>query len=105
MAIILKLFVAGRTGSGSSAARNLALLVEGLGSRVETEIIDLLEQPDVAMKEHIIATPTLLRVSPPPRRKVIGDLSDRETVSTYLGLDRGPDSNQAAPAPKETSRE
>jgi circadian clock protein KaiB len=100
MAIILKLFVVAGTGSGSVAARNLAKLVDGLGARVEAEVIDIAEQPNLAAQEHIIATPTLLRVAPLPRRKVIGDLSDRETVSTHLGLDKLQDSSPAAPAPK-----
>ena len=49
------------------------------------EIIDVLEQPEIAETHRILATPTLIKELPPPLRRVIGDLSDREKV--LLGLE------------------
>jgi len=49
------------------------------------EIIDVLEQPEIAETHRILATPTLIKELPPPLRRVIGDLSDKEKV--LLGLE------------------
>jgi circadian clock protein KaiB len=51
-------------------------------------VIDVLEQPQAAEEEKILATPTLVKELPPPARRVIGDLSDTEKV--FLGLDLVP---------------
>jgi circadian clock protein KaiB len=53
------------------------------------EIIDVLANPQMAEDEKILATPTLIKRLPPPLRRVIGDLSEREKV--LLGLDVWPD--------------
>ena len=55
----------------------------------------MLEHPELADDEKILATPTLIKRLPPPLRRVIGDLSDKEKV--LLGLDVWPD----APTPPE----
>lgn len=91
MSISLKLFVAGRTGIGAVAERNLHNLVGPLGSGVEVEIIDVLEHPALAARDHILATPAVVRIAPPPRRKVIGDLSEQDLVLAQLDLMRVPD--------------
>ena len=52
------------------------------------EVIDVLERPQLAEDEKILATPTLIKVLPPPLKRVIGDLSDTEKV--LLGLDMQP---------------
>jgi len=49
------------------------------------EIINILEKPQLAEEERIIATPTLIKVLPEPLRRVIGDLSITEKV--LVGLD------------------
>ena len=54
----------------------------------DLEIIDVLEFPDLAEDERILATPTLIKSLPPPLRRVIGDLSDKEKV--LLGLEVQP---------------
>lgn len=59
------------------------------------EIIDVLEQPQLAEDEKILATPTLIKRLPPPLRRVIGDLSDKEKV--LLGLDVWLDSSPDEP--------
>jgi circadian clock protein KaiB len=84
--IKLKLYVTGRTSRSERAIANLQRLCkEELEGRYELSIIDVLEHPQLAEIEKIIATPTLIKELPPPLRRVIGDLSDKEKV--LLGLD------------------
>jgi circadian clock protein KaiB len=83
---VLKLYVTGRTSRTKRAIDNLARICEErLGDDYEIVVIDILEEPQAAEDESIIATPTLIKHMPPPRRRIIGDLSDTETV--LLGLD------------------
>ncbi len=49
------------------------------------KVIDVLQNPQLAEEDKILATPTLSKILPPPVRKIIGDLSDRERV--LIGLD------------------
>jgi circadian clock protein KaiB len=59
---------------------------EHLKGRYDLQVIDLYQQPALAKGEQIIAVPTLIRKLPPPLRRIIGDLSDRERVLTGLDL-------------------
>jgi circadian clock protein KaiB len=59
-----------------------------LQGRYELEIIDVVQHPQVAEDDKILATPTLIKQLPPPLRRVIGDLSDTEKV--LMGLDVQP---------------
>lgn len=87
---LLKLFITGQTLRSERAVTNLRRMCEeGLGGEYEVIIIDVLEQPHLAEKEKILATPTLIKVSPPPTRRIIGDLSDVQKV--LLKLDVNPD--------------
>jgi len=84
--IKLKLYVTGKTPRSERAITNLhRLCEEELEGQYELSIIDVLEYPQLAENEKIIATPTLIKELPPPLRRVIGDLSDKERV--LLGLD------------------
>jgi circadian clock protein KaiB len=83
----LRLYVSGRA-SGVRAERTLAALCEAhLAGRYVLEVIDVFEHPERAEEERIFATPTLVRASPPPVRRLVGDLSDREKVLAHLDLD------------------
>ena len=82
----LRLFITGQTPRAKRALTNLhRICSEELGGKYELEIIDVLEHPQLAEDEKILATPTLIRELPLPPRRVIGDLSDRKQV--LLGLD------------------
>jgi circadian clock protein KaiB len=71
------------------AVANLRRICEQeLQGRYELQVIDVLEQPQLAEDEKILATPTLIKQLPPPLRRVIGDLSDKEKV--LLGLEVRP---------------
>ena len=83
---VLKLYVTGNTPRAESAIANLRQLCEKeLRGEYQMNIIDVLERPQLAEDERILATPTLIKQLPPPLRRIIGDLSDREKV--LLGLD------------------
>jgi circadian clock protein KaiB len=65
---------------------NLRSICESdLAGSFDLRIIDILERPQLAEEERIMATPTLIKELPPPLRRIIGDLSDKEKV--LLGLD------------------
>jgi circadian clock protein KaiB len=82
----LRLYVAGQTPKSIRAFANLKGLCEAhLKGRYQIEVVDLLERPQLARGDQIIAIPTLVRKLPPPVRKIIGDLSSTERV--LVGLD------------------
>jgi circadian clock protein KaiB len=78
--------VAGQTPKSIRAFANLKLLCEEhLKGRYRIEVIDLMENPQLARGDQIVAVPTLIRKLPQPVRKIIGDLSD--SVRVLVGLD------------------
>jgi circadian clock protein KaiB len=86
---ILRLYVAGQTRKSLTAFANLKKICEEhLRGRYRIEVIDLLENPQLAKGDQILAIPTLVRQLPPPLRKIIGDLSNTEKV--LVGLDLRP---------------
>lgn len=86
--ITLRLYVAGQTPNSLRAIENLKIICDRLEGRCEVEVIDLMEQPQLAADHQILAVPTLVRRMPPPVRKIIGDLSSEEKV--LVGLDIRP---------------
>jgi len=86
----LRLYVAGQSTKSLLAFTNLkSLCDEHLAGHYEIEIIDLVEQPSLARSDDIVAIPTLVRLSPAPLRKIIGDLSNTERVLVGLRLKPG----------------
>lgn len=85
----LRLYVAGQTARSVAAFSNLRRICEEhLHGRYSIEVIDLLENPQLARGDQILAIPTLVRKLPEPVRKIIGDLSNEERV--LVGLDLRP---------------
>ena len=83
---VLKLYVTGQTANSQKAIKNLKdIFKNGLGNLYKLKVIDVVKNPKLAEEDKILATPALVKVLPPPVRKIIGDLSDREKV--LLGLD------------------
>jgi circadian clock protein KaiB len=83
----LRLYVAGQSPKSLKAFRNLKQLCEEhLADRYDIEIVDLLEHPQLAAGDEIVAIPTLVRRLPSPMRKIIGDLSDADRVLVGLQL-------------------
>lgn len=91
----LRLYVAGETPRSVAALANLRRICEEhLAGKYSIDVIDLLERPQLARGEQIIAIPTLERRLPEPVRKIIGDLSNTERV--LIGLDIRPSGAKAA---------
>jgi circadian clock protein KaiB len=85
----LRLYVAGQTPKAMTAFSNLKKICEEhLAGKYRIEVIDLLENPQLARGDQIVALPTLVRKLPEPMRKIIGDLSNTERV--LVGLDLRP---------------
>ena len=83
---ILKLYVAGNTPNSMRALKTLRnILDEEFRGVYALKVIDVLKNPQLAEEDKILATPTLAKIVPPPVRRIIGDLSDRERV--LIGLD------------------
>lgn len=82
----LRLYVSGHTPNSRAALVNLKKICEEhLEHKYNIEVIDLLQNPQLAKGDQILAVPTLVRQLPPPIRKIIGDLSNTEKV--LVGLD------------------
>ncbi len=87
---VLKLYVTGQTTNSVKAIGNLKnILKDGLKDICKLEVIDVLKNPQLAEKDKIMATPALVKVLPPPIRKIIGDLSDKKKVLSGLNLTIG----------------
>jgi circadian clock protein KaiB len=85
----LRLYVAGQSAKSVAAFANLRALCEQyLPGKYEIEIIDLLQKPQLARGDQIVAIPTLVRKLPQPIRKIVGDLSNTE--KTLVGLQLRP---------------
>ena len=85
-AYVLRLYIAGQTPKSIAALANLKEICEThLQGRYEIEIIDLIENPQLAQGDQILALPTLVRRLPQPIKRIIGDLSNTERV--LVGLD------------------
>ena len=81
----LRLYVEGRTSNAQQAIAALAELRRHLGD-ARVEVIDIETELALGEGANLFGTPALVRVAPPPMRRVIGDLSDHERVLTALGL-------------------
>lgn len=83
----LRLFVTGATPNSTRAVSNLKEFCETfLPGRYELEIIDVYQQPLIAESEQLIALPMLVKLSPSPQRRLIGDMSDTGKVLRGLNL-------------------
>lgn len=81
-----KLYVSGASPRAIRAIENLRRICEkNLSGKYDLMIIDVLEHPELAEQDKILATPTLIKQLPLPLRRVIGDLSDADKV--LMGLD------------------
>lgn len=85
----LRLYIAGQTAKSVAALANLKRFCEeNLHGQYSLEVIDLMQQPQLARDHQILAIPTLVRKLPAPIKKVIGDLSQTEKI--IVGMDIRP---------------
>ena len=83
---VLRLFVSGSTAKSALAIENIKRICEQhLKNLYDLEVIDIYQQPNLARDGQIVAVPTLIKLSPLPLRRLIGDLSNPKKV--LIGLD------------------
>jgi circadian clock protein KaiB len=86
-ALVLRLYVAGHAPNSARAIANArAICDDHFASGCEIEIVDVLEHPQRAVADGIIVTPTLVKLSPLPVRRMIGNLSDTRQVLLTLAI-------------------
>jgi circadian clock protein KaiB len=86
---MLRLYVTGASTNSLRAIANVkAICEEHLPERYTLEVIDVYQDYSMAAREQIIALPMLIRMTPLPVRRLIGDMSDTRKVLKGLGLDR-----------------
>jgi len=85
--IVLKLYVAGRAPNSQRAQLNLnEIIAQNNPNRFELEVIDILENPMRAIEDEILVAPTLWKIAPLPKAKILGNLSDVDQVVHKLGI-------------------
>jgi circadian clock protein KaiB len=83
-----RLYVAGDALNSAQARANLAALcMDKLTGRHSIEVIDVFKEPRRALEDGIFMTPTLVKLAPPPARRLVGTLSELRTVLLALGLE------------------
>ena len=84
---VFRLFVTGILPNSARAIKNLNTICEQhLKGRYDVEIIDIYQQPSLALTEEIVAVPVLIKKFPLPEVRMIGDLSNNEKVLKELDL-------------------
>lgn len=84
---VLRLYITGMTPNSKRAVENVKRICEEhLHGRYELEVIDIYQQPSLAAGDQIIAAPTLVKLTPSPLKKLIGDMSNTEKVLLGLNL-------------------
>ena len=83
-----RLYIAGDALNSAQAVANLtALCLAHLPDRHEIEVVDVFREPKRALSDGILMTPTLVKLAPPPARRIVGTLSQTQTVLQALGLE------------------
>ena len=96
---VLRLYISGQTPNSERAVANLRRICdEHFNGDCDLDVIDVLQRPEVAEEQRIFATPTLVKESPVPSRRVIGDLTEISKVLSGLDLDHLAAQWQAAQA-------
>jgi circadian clock protein KaiB len=84
---VLRLYVSGATPRSLIAVQNVMAVCEAhLQGRYTLEVIDIYQQPELAKREQLVATPTLIKQAPEPVRLMVGDLSNRQRLMRGLGI-------------------
>ena len=82
-----RLYVTGATPGSSRAVAMIKTFCEQfLKGRYLLEVVDVYQQPALADDERIFATPTLVRTSPLPLRRIVGNLGDPHKLQASLGI-------------------
>lgn len=93
---VFRLYVAGNTPSAARAIANIQRICEKiLADHYDLSIFDVHQQPELAADNQVLAAPTLIRSSPLPERRLVGDMSDQARVLKGLDLPLPPSSDDA----------
>jgi circadian clock protein KaiB len=85
--LVLQLYVSGMSAKSMEAIKNIKELCdEHLSDAFELEIIDIYKNPEAAIEQHIVFSPSLIKQLPLPKRTLVGNLSDTEKVKHILGI-------------------
>lgn len=84
---VLALYITGASPNSTRAIKNLKEICENyLNGKYQLYIIDIYQQPGLAQHENLIVAPTLVKSSPAPAKRFVGDLSNQARVLSGLGL-------------------
>ena len=84
---VLRLYITGASPNSVKAVKNLTSICEKyLKDNYELDVIDVYQQPLLAQSEQVLALPLLIKVSPLPLKRLIGNMSDTEKVLKGLQL-------------------
>ena len=85
----MKLYISGKTPKSNRAVASVKKICEEhYAGRYELAVIDILEDPEAAEREQIMATPMLIKESPSPSRRIVGDLTNKSKVLAAI-VDEG----------------
>lgn len=85
----MKLYISGKTPKSNRAVASVKKICEEhYSGRYELAVIDILEDPEAAEREQIMATPMLIKESPAPARRIVGDLTNKSKVLAAI-VDEG----------------
>jgi len=83
-----RLYIAGDAQNSAQALANLTALCRvHLAGRHEIEVVDVFREPNRALADAVFMTPTLVKLAPSPARRIVGTLSQTQTVLQTLGLE------------------
>jgi circadian clock protein KaiB len=82
-----RLFISGDSPKNDNAVAVLEHICQKyLEGKCDIEVIDITLDQLTAMKENILATPTLIKKTPTPVQRFIGDLSGEEQLLLRLNI-------------------
>lgn len=88
---VFRLYITGVSSLSTRAVVNARRLFDQhLAGRYKLEVVDLAKFPARAAEGQIVASPTLVKESPGPVRRFVGDLSRPEILLDALGLPHEP---------------
>ena len=88
---VLTLYINGASPRSTAALANIRMLCDHeLAGRVELKVVDIRADPEAAIREKILAIPTLVKHLPAPRRYLVGDLGNEARVRAALEIGSGP---------------
>jgi circadian clock protein KaiB len=83
----LRLFIAGTSARSLYTLSNLNRICdEHLNGRLDLEVIDIYQRPDLAELDQVVAAPTLVKLAPAPVRRIVGDLANEKALLDALNL-------------------